>query len=111
VSRAPAAAGALALSLLLGVAACSPQAARAPKTYTVTIAQMAYGPTPSSLRTGDTIRWVNDDILRHTATARDGSFDVELPPKAVARTVITHAGTVDFYCRYHPGMTGRLSMN
>ncbi|THD82098.1 MAG: amicyanin [Phenylobacterium sp.] len=102
-----AAAAALAI-LAVAVAGCAKPAQ--PRTFTVTIAQMAYGPTPPSMRVGDSIKWVNADILQHTATAKDGSFDVDLPPKATATTRIAHAGTVDFYCRYHPGMTGRLSV-
>jgi plastocyanin len=74
----------------------------------VSIQQMAFGPTPTGLRVGDTIEWVNNDIFVHSATARDKSFDVELKPKARVRTKLKRAGTAAFYCRYHPGMTGRL---
>lgn len=96
-----------ALAGCLALAACGkPQ----PITYTVTIAGMAYGPAPANLRVGDAIEWVNADIFQHSATARDGGFDVDLPPKAHARTVLTRPGQVDFYCRYHPGMTGRLAV-
>jgi plastocyanin len=79
-----------------------------PKVYTVILAGMAFGPAPAELHVGDTIKWVNADIFQHTVTARDGAFDVDLPPKATARTVLRQAGTTGFYCRYHPGMTGRL---
>ena len=92
----------------VAVAGCAKPAP--PRAFVVTIAQMAFGPTPPSVRVGDSIRWVNNDILQHSATAKDGSFDVDLPPKATATTVIQHAGTVDFFCRYHPGMSGRLSV-
>jgi plastocyanin len=98
---AAAVAGALALS------ACGKPA---PKVYTVTLANLGFGPAPAELHVGDTIQWVNGDIFQHTATARNGAFDVDLPPKATARTVLTKPGTIDFYCRYHPGMTGRLTV-
>ena len=98
------AAGALALFAL---ASCGPPK---PKTYTVTLANMMFGPPPAELHVGDTIEWVNADMFQHSVTARDGSFDVDLRPKARARTVLSHAGTVDFYCRYHPGMVGRLAV-
>jgi plastocyanin len=102
----PRAVAALALALV-ATTACS-RSAPAPRTYVVTIADMAFGPTPSGLRAGDTIEWVNNDLFQHSATARDGRFDVDLPPHAQARTVLTKPGVVDFYCKYHPGMTGRL---
>lgn len=99
---------AAALAVLLALSACGrPQQ---PKVYTVTLADMGYGPTPAELHVGDAIQWTNNDILQHTATARNGAFDVELPPKTSVRMVLTRPGTIDFYCRYHPGMTGRLSV-
>jgi plastocyanin len=91
----------------LAVAACSRPA---PQTHTVTIAKMAFGPVPDAPKVGDTIEWVNADAFEHTVTARDGSFDVDLPPGGRARTVLRKPGPVDFYCRYHPGMTGRLDV-
>src|SRR5512146_1086898 len=96
---------AAAAATVVGLAGCSrPAAPPAPKTYQVAIAQMAFGPTPSGLRAGDAVEWVNNDILQHSATARDGSFDVDLPPGAHARTVLKAPGAVSFYCKYHPGM-------
>ena len=65
---------------------------------------------PATVRAGDTIVWDNRDVFKHTATARDGSFNVDLPPNAKARTVIRSAGAVPFYCIYHPGMTGVLEV-
>jgi len=105
--RALATAAALMVALAAVSGCAKPQA---PRTFTVTMADMGYQGVPPSLRTGDKITWVNDDIFQHTATAKDGSFDVDLVPKAQATTVMTHPGTIDFYCRYHPGMTGRLSV-
>jgi hypothetical protein len=48
------------------------------------------------------------NIFLHSATARDHSFDVELKPGAHRWTIIHKAGTFQFACRYHPGMTGTL---
>ena len=96
------AAGAL---LLVG----SPATA-APHSYTVVIDKMKFGPVPAGLQKGDTIVWVNRDILRHTATAEDHGFDVDLPPGKAAKTVINRSGTIPFSCRFHPGMKGALQV-
>jgi len=104
---APLATLAVALVGALALASCGKPA---PATYQVTLANMAYGPLPTDLRVGDSIEWINADIFQHSATARDGSFDVDLPPKAHGRTVLTKPGQIDFYCRYHPGMSGRLTV-
>jgi plastocyanin len=90
--------------------AVAASAAQAPAPHVITLAHMAFGAVPAGLRIGDAIEWVNDDIFQHTATAREGSFDVILPPKARVRTVLRRAGEIAFYCRYHPGMTGVLTV-
>ena len=81
----------------------------APAVHRIVIAKMKFGPVPANLRVGDTILWVNQDMFRHTATARDRSFNVDLPPRSSAKIVVRRAGTIPFYCIYHPGMTGRLT--
>ena len=86
----------------------SPALAAAPRTHVVVIGQMKFGQAPAGVRPGDTILWINRDIFRHTATARNGSFNVDLPPNARARTVVRAKGAIPFYCKYHPGMTGTL---
>jgi plastocyanin len=92
-----------AASLLL-----SARVAAAPQTYTVIISKMRFESVPAQVRRGDVIVWVNRDIFRHTATAVNGSFNVDLLPGAKAQTVMRSAGIVPFTCKYHPGMRGTL---
>lgn len=87
----------------------APLGAAAPRTHVVVIDKMKFGPVPQ-LHVGDTIVWVNRDILKHTATARDGSFNIDLPAGAKAQMRVTKAGAIAFYCRYHPGMRGTLAV-
>ena len=96
------------LLALAGAAIAAVPASASPKVYTVTIRDMAFGLLPAGLKVGDVIEWVNADIFVHSATARDKSFDLELKPKAHVRMTLKQAGIVAFYCRYHPGMTGKL---
>ena len=97
-------------TLLLPLAPSPSAAAPGPKVYTVTIDKMKFGALPSGLRVGDRIIWVNKDMFRHTATARDNSFNVDLAPGQRGTTRLTKAGMIALYCRYHPGMTGRLTV-
>ncbi|MFF0952372.1 cupredoxin family copper-binding protein [Rhizobium leguminosarum] len=76
----------------------------------ITITGMKFGSPPAELHVGDVIVWRNDDIFRHTATARDKNFDMDLPPKSEGRMTVAQAGTIDFYCRFHPAMTGKLDV-
>jgi plastocyanin len=80
-----------------------------PRVHVVRIAAMAFE-TPTDLHVGDIIEWVNADPFQHTATARDGTFDVDLAPGAKGRTTLTAPGEHEIYCRYHPGMTARLDV-
>lgn len=98
--------GALATAAFGGAASARP----APRVRTLGMKDMVFGPVPSDLRVGDVVVWANDDIFRHTATARDRSFDVDLAPGARKRMTLAKAGTIPFYCRFHPGMTGRLTV-
>ena len=79
----------------------------ASKVHVIAIDQLAFGAVPSGLHAGDVVEWVNRDTFEHTATARDGRFDVDLAPGASARVVLTR-GTIPFFCKFHPGMTGTL---
>jgi len=90
---------------VLAAAIPGPAAAR---TYVVPIRNMAFGSVPADLRVGDTIEWVNEDIFRHTVTATDKSFDLDLAPKAHATITIGKPGPIGIYCRYHPGMKIRI---
>jgi plastocyanin len=92
------------------LAAAPLSAGAAPKTYTIMIDKMKFGKVPAGLHVGDRILWINRDIFQHSATARDGSFNVDLRSGARATVVVRHAGRIPFFCRYHPGMTGVLSV-
>lgn len=101
-------AAALALSgLACGTAVL---AADEPATYTVTMTQMRYGTLPGNLKVGDKIVWVNKDTVLHTVTARDGSFDLRIAPGKQATQTLGKAGTIAFYCIYHPAMRGTLKV-
>lgn len=80
------------------------------ETIQVTIDKMVFSPADIEAKAGDTIEWVNNDILAHTATVK-GGFDVMLPPKKSASLVMEKAGTIDYYCRFHPNMKGRITVS
>ena len=87
-----------------------PPAAAAPRSHVVLIDAMKFGAMPASVRAGDRITWVNKDMFRHTATAKDKSFDIDLPPGASKSMVVGKAGTIMVICRYHPGMRAVLKV-
>lgn len=97
-------------SALIGFgAAVSTPAAAAPHTYTIMVDKMKFGPVPTGLRAGDRIIWVNRDFLRHSATAAEKSFDLDLPPSS-RRVLVVRRGTFHIICKYHPGMRTTLKV-
>lgn len=94
--------GALLLALIAAAARADSVAIR--------IEKLAFVPVQISTRVGDTIQWVNMDFVAHTATARNGAFDLAIPPNATASITLNTAGTFDFYCKYHPNMTGQITV-
>lgn len=100
--------------LLAGLAVLlfsTPPAAAAPRTHVITIDKMKFGAVPATLRAGDRIIWVNKDIFRHTASAKDKSFDIDLAPNAKKSMLVRRAGTFQVICRYHPGMRATLKVS
>jgi plastocyanin len=79
-------------------------------TIEISMENLEIAPAQANARVGDTIEWVNKDIFAHTATARNGDFDVMLPPKKAAMLVLKKAGTIDYYCRFHPNMKATLTV-
>ena len=73
-------------------------------TIRVEVKGLTFIPAQITAHSGDTIEWVNDDFVAHTATARNGSWDVQLPPHGTGRAVVKTPGKVAYYCRYHPTM-------
>jgi plastocyanin len=71
---------------------------------------IGFAPAKLSAKIGDTIEWTNKDFVTHTATARNGAWDVNLPPNKSGRTVLKKAGGVAYYCRFHPNMTAEIDV-
>ena len=79
------------------------------ETIQVTIDKLVYSPVEIKAKVDDTIEWINKDIVAHTATAR-GDWDVMIAANSSASLVLKKAGTVDYYCRFHPNMKGRITI-
>jgi plastocyanin len=79
-------------------------------TIQITMENLVISPAEASAKVGDTIEWINKDIFAHTATARNGNWDVTLAPKKTGNLVLKRAGTVEYYCRFHPNMKATLTV-
>ena len=89
----------------LGLASVSAHAA----TIQVVMDRLVFSPVETQAKVGDTIEWINKDVLAHTATASAGDdWNVVIGPNKTEKLVLRKAGSVDYYCKFHPNMKGRL---
>ena len=92
------------------LAARAPSKAK-PATHTVTIDATSYAPARLTVHPGDTVVWVNKDLIPHTATAKAGIFDSKvLATGATFRFTVKAKGGTDYACLFHPTMTGRIDV-
>lgn len=98
------------LALALAPPAGGAWAQAKPKDHVITMANMSYGRLPADIKVGDTITWVNNDSVPHTATARDKSFDVRIAAGRKVKMTAQKAGSFAFYCIYHSMMRGSLTV-
>ena len=97
----------LLLVALLSLGAAVPAQAA---TIQIVMDNLVFSPGEASVKSGDTIEWVNKDVFAHTATAQNGDFDVTMPPKKTVTFVLKKPGEVDYYCRFHPNMKAKLNV-
>jgi plastocyanin len=78
------------------------------KTYTVEIAQMQFQPASLTVQKGDTVVWINHDIVTHDVTEEAGKFWTSGPldPGKSWSMVVTKSA--DYYCTIHVVMKGKL---
>lgn len=95
-----------------GLASHRSLATQKPKVHTVVIDKAAFSDTPAGVKisAGDIVEWVNLDIFDHTTTSKAGGWDVVIPAGKKARVTMKTAGTFDYFCKYHPNMTGRVAV-
>ncbi|MEP7247173.1 MAG: cupredoxin family copper-binding protein [Gammaproteobacteria bacterium] len=81
-----------------------------PKTHTVTIEGMKFQPAALTVVSGDTVVWVNKDLVAHTATSSEaGIFDSKLiAPDKSWRVTLRKQGDFAYICTYHPTMKATL---
>ena len=104
----PVLAGAIAMVV---VSAGSASAVPVKKPFAITIGGLAYSTPQATVRAGDTVEWINKDIVDHNVTEKKGAkWNVSIAPGKSAKVVMKTAGTYTYYCRYHPNMVAYLNV-
>ena len=70
---------------------------------------MRFHPQALDASPGDTIVWINKDLVPHTATSKNGSFDSKMiPANATWKYLARTKGTFAYTCTYHPTMNASV---
>lgn len=74
---------------------------------TVLIQDYVFQPAEITIQAGETITWINQDTVGHTATC--DSFDSGLLKKGETfKQTFNETGTFDYICTPHPYMKGKV---
>ena len=77
--------------------------------HVVEIRNLEFTPKELAAAPGDTITWVNYDLVPHTVTADDKSWDSgSVGARGQWQTVVQAGMHTAYFCRYHPSMTAGL---
>lgn len=79
---------------------------------TISMKDVLFSPENATVKVGQTVKWVNDDPIDHTATATDGAeFDSgNVKPGATYEFKPTAAGKIAYVCTIHPSQKGTLTV-
>ncbi|MFQ5912771.1 MAG: plastocyanin/azurin family copper-binding protein [Nitrospinota bacterium] len=79
---------------------------QAAETHKVIIRDFAFGPAKLTVKVGDTVEFVNEDALPHTATQdAGGGFDTEALTAGQSKKItFRKVGVFNYSCSIHPVM-------
>lgn len=78
------------------------------KAHTVEIRQMQFDPAVLSIQKGDTVVWINHDIVAHDATEEAAKLWTSGPLATGQSWSKVVTNSADYYCSIHVVMKGKL---
>jgi len=79
--------------------------------HQVTIRKFAFEPQRIQVRAGDTIRWTNEDLAPHTATADELGWDTGEIAKGQSHEMTANKDMeTTYFCVFHPHMKGSIEI-
>lgn len=77
----------------------------------IEILNFEFAPEMPAVAVGDVVVWVNHDIVPHTVTATDESWDSGLIEAGIEWKMLVTAGMIEeYYCQFHPTMIASLEV-
>ncbi|MFC2033602.1 plastocyanin/azurin family copper-binding protein [Chloroflexota bacterium] len=82
-----------------------------PPQIEVLINESAFEPATYNVPLGTTVVWYNNASVDHTVTARDNLFDSgSLSSGGTFKYTFEQSGELEYYCKLHPSMVGRITI-
>lgn len=79
------------------------------KIHFIEISELRFIPDNLPVKPGDTVTWINRDIVPHSATAIDNSWDTGTINLGESRSiVVTQKFNLRYFCPFHPSMQAQL---
>ncbi len=79
--------------------------------HEVTIKRFRFEPEHLQVRVGDTIRWTNEDIAPHTATANEFGWDTSELVRGESGEITVEPGMeLSYFCVFHPHRKGAIEI-
>ena len=95
----------------LPLAPTSEEPSATPLQIEVIIQGSTFIPDTQNIPAEALVLWYNDDSVDHTVTARDNSFDSgRLSPNETFEYTFEQSGEVEYYCKIHPSMVGKITI-
>ena len=110
VTRRRAITGVVASAAALSIASKT-HAVGQPTIHEVRIQAFIFVPDYLQVKLGDVIKWTNEDLAPHTATADEFGWDTEkLAKGASGETTVTAGIETTYFCAFHPHMKGSFEI-
>ena len=101
----------MALAVTVAGSAIQQSVAAVAVEHIVMIKSLKFKPSVLSVQPGDTIKWINQDVVPHTATASDKSWDTGRLNKGESKSLtVTTDMNANYFCRFHPNMKAMLEI-
>lgn len=111
VSRRKAIVGAVASATVVTLAT-KPLFAGQPTVHDIKIQGFEFVPDIVQAKLGDVIKWTNEDLAPHTATADEFGWDTEELANGVSSEITVVEGMeTTYFCAFHPHMKGSIEIS
>ena len=72
--------------------------------------ESSFSPGGITVNVGRTVTWENKDSIAHTTTSNTNVWNSQIGPGGSFSRTFPAAGTFDYRCTLHPGMTGSITV-